>query len=246
MRAAGPLELSRPRDVPALLGDSLAVYRRNAGTFLALAAAVVVPVELVVQGIGLERLTAPYDESPSPAEAAVAAVVGLLVVAPLVTAICIHALRGVAAGGSPGARESIVAGFEAFTPIFLAVLLAAAGIALGLAALIIPGVYLAVRWYFVPQAVVLEGARGPGALARSGRAVTGFWWRTLGLVLLANVAALIPAALLSAPFTAIAESSDRAAWALAGSMAAEIVTAPFVALFSTLVWFDLGARRQRP
>jgi hypothetical protein len=39
---------------------------------------------------------------------------------------------------------------------------------------ILPGVYLAVRWYFVPQAVVIDGARGPAALTRSGQIVRGF------------------------------------------------------------------------
>ena len=46
--------------------------------------------------------------------------------------------------------------------------LAALGIALGLI-LIVPGLYLFVRWYFVPQVVVLEGARGTEGLRASGR-----------------------------------------------------------------------------
>ena len=110
-------------------------------------------------------------------------------------------------------------------------------------ALIVPGVYLAVRWYFVPQAVVIEGARGPQALARSGLAVTGFWWRVFGLVLLANVAVAIPGFILLTPFTAIAESTDRAVWSLVGSAVTTSVTTPFVALYSTLLYYDLLARR---
>jgi hypothetical protein len=136
-----------------------------------------------------------------------------------------------------------VAGFEAFTPLFAAVVLAAAGIALGFVALIVPGIYLAVRWYFVPQSVVIEGARGQQALARSGLLVTGFWWRTFGLILLANVAIAIPGFLLLTPFTAVAESTDRAVWALVGSAVTTSVTTPFVALYSTLLYYDLLARR---
>ena len=136
-----------------------------------------------------------------------------------------------------------MAGFEAFTPLFAAVVLAAAGIALGFLALIVPGVYLAVRWYFVPQTVVIEGARGPQALSRSSLLVTGFWWRTFALVLLANVAVAIPGFILLAPFTAIAESTDRAVWGLVGSAVATSVTTPFVAVYSTLLYYDLLARR---
>ena len=179
--------------------------------------------------------------TPAFAEAAIPAAVSYLVVAPLVTAICVFALRSVAEGGSPGARDAIVKGFELFTPIFFAVLLAALGIALGLI-LILPGVYLFVRWYFVPQSVVLEGARNAGALRASGSLVEGAWWRTFGLILLINVAALLIAIIIGAPFTAVADGTDRALWSLAGQILANAITQPFAALYSTLLYFDLRER----
>jgi hypothetical protein len=117
------------------------------------------------------------------------------------------------------------------------------GIALGLLALIVPGVYLAVRWFFVPQAVIVDRARGRAALSRSSELVQGFWWRTFALVLLSNIVIAIPSFILLAPFTAIAESTDRAAWALVGSTIATSVTTPFVALYATLLYYDLVARR---
>ena len=238
------IRLEQPRDVGALLRDSFTVYLRHFGTFLALGALVVVPSQVIVGGIGLEQLTADYDDtSPSWAETSIAAAVAYLVVAPLITAICIHALRSVAGGGSPGAREAIVKGFEAFAPIFFAVLLAAAGIALGLL-LIVPGIYLFVRWYFVPQAVVLEGARNAAALRASSRLVTGAWWRTFGLVVLVNVLVGLTILLLGAPFTALADTTDRALWALSGNILATSVTQPFIALFSTFLYYDLRERKR--
>jgi hypothetical protein len=184
------IELGRPRDAGALLRDSLGVYLGHFWTFLALGALVVVPSELIVNGVGLDQLTGGYDSSPTFAEEAIPAVVSYLVVAPLITAICVYALQSVAAGGRAGAREAIVKGFEQFSPIFFAVLLAALGILLG-AVLIVPGIYLFVRWYFVPQTVVLETARGGAALRTSARLVDGLWWRTFGLIVLVNVLALI-------------------------------------------------------
>jgi hypothetical protein len=238
------IQLERPRDVGALLRDSFQVYTRHFGTFVALGALVVVPSELIVSGVGLEQLTSGYDETPGLAELAVPAAVSYLVVGPLITAICVHALRSVAAGGSPGAREAIVNGFESFTPIFFAVALAALGIALGLLLIVVPGVYLFVRWFFVPQTVVLEGASGAGALRASGRLVEGAWWRTFGLIVLVNLLALITAFLLGAPFTAAADNADRAVWALAGQVVAATVTQPFAAIFSTLLYFDLRERKR--
>jgi hypothetical protein len=237
------LELRESRDVGRLFGDALSVYGRYLGLFILLSAAVVVPADLIVQGIGLEMLTSSYDESPDVAEALVPSIVEFLVVMPIVAAICIYALHQIAAGERPPAGQVFVAGFEAFTPLFGAVVLAALGIALGFVLLVVPGIYLAIRWYFVPQAVVIERARGAGALTRSGEIVRGYWWRTLGLVLLANIAIVIPGLILVLPFSAIAESTDRAVWQLAGSTIATSVTTPFVALFSTFLYYDLVARR---
>jgi hypothetical protein len=239
------LELRRPRDVGGLFRDSLTVYLRHSLLFIALSAAVVVPVQLIVEGVGLERLTGSYESSPTVAEAAIPFIVEFVVMTPIIVAICIYALQAIAAGERPSPGQVLVKGFEAFTPLFGAVALAAAGIALGLIVLIVPGIYLAVRWYFVPQAVVIEGARGPEALSRSSRLVEGFWWRTFGLVVLANLAVAVPGFVLLAPFTEIADNTDRALWALVGSMLATAVTTPFVGIYSTFLYYDLLARRGR-
>jgi hypothetical protein len=237
------LQLRQQRYVGTLFRDTLAVFGRHFWLFIALSAAVVVPTELVVEGIGMEMLAGSYDSSPAIAETAIRTVVEFLVVTPIIAAICIHALHSIEAGERPSPGRALVAGFEAFTPLFAAVLLAAVGIALGFVALFVPGVYLAVRWYFVPQEVVVDGARGRAALTRSGELVDGFWWRTFGLVVLANVAVTIPGFILLTPFDAIASSTDRAVWALVGSAITTSITSPFVALYSTLLYYDMRARK---
>jgi hypothetical protein len=102
---------------------------------------------------------------------------------------------------------------------------------------------VAVRWFFVPQGVVIEGARGPAALAVSMRLTEGFWWRTFGIVLVANLATAVPGLALAVPLDALGRSSGDAAWSLAGTILTEIVTTPFVALIATLLYYDLRARR---
>ena len=192
------IQLARPRDVTELFRDTFGVFFRHAWVFIVLSAAVVVPVHLVVEGIGLEMITGPYDDSPSVAETAVPTVVDF-VVSPIITAICIHALRSIASGDRPWASQAFLSGFEAFTPLFFAVVLAALGIAAGFALLVVPGIYLFVRWFFVPQAVVIENARGWQALVRSSGVVQGFWWRTFGLVILINTRQVLLALLIAAP-----------------------------------------------
>jgi hypothetical protein len=240
VNGARRLALDQPRDVATLFRDALGVYGAHILAFIAIGAVIVVPVQVIVSGIGLEQITAPYDSSPAPAEAIIPTAVNFLVIAPLITAICIHALNSVAAGEGPAAGRAIVAGFEAFTPLFTAVLLAGLGVALGLV-LILPGIYLAIRWFFVPQAVVLDGERGPAALQRSGRLVQGFWWRAFGIVLLAQ----LPGVLIGVPFASLAAGTDRQVYALIGEIVTQTVAAPFVALVATLLYYDLRAR-QRP
>lgn len=243
MKSGPRLALDQPRDVSGLFRDALAVYGAHLWTFIAVGAVVVVPVQLIVSGIGLEQLTSHYDSSPSPAEAAVPGAVTFMVIVPLITAICIHALRAVAAGEGPAAGHTIRDGFEEFAPLFAALVPVALGVALGLLALVLPGVYLAVRWFFVPQAVVIEGRRGLAALQRSGELVQGLWWRTFGIVVLSWLAAQIPVALIGIPFASLAAHNDRQLYALVGETLTQAVAFPFVALLSTLLYYDLRARQ---
>jgi membrane-anchored glycerophosphoryl diester phosphodiesterase (GDPDase) len=133
---------------------------------------------------------------------------------------------------------------DAFAPVFVAVLLTSVLVGAGLLLFVVPGVYLAVRLVFVPQAVVIDGARGPAALRASWGLTDGSWWRTFLALTLANLAALLPGLFVIAPFEALAAAADRQAIALAGMILSGALTAPFVALVSTLLFYDLRSRRR--
>jgi Membrane domain of glycerophosphoryl diester phosphodiesterase len=240
------LELLRPRDLGGLFGDSFNAYMRHFPAFVAIGAAVVVPVQLIVSGIGLGQLTGGYSTSARTGEQLIAFAELYLVIAPLVTAMVVHALLAVADGERPRPGAAIVSGLEAFRPVFVAVVIAAAGVILGLFLLILPGLWLFVRWAFVPQAVVLDGRRSTQALQRSAELVDGSWWRVLGIALFAGLAAAIPAALISVPVDAVAKSADSEAISLAGQVVASALVTPFQVLMLTLLYFDLLARRRLP
>jgi hypothetical protein len=237
------LDLAKQRGIGDLLGDALRIYFRNFPVVFAIGFAVVLPVQLIVSGIGLEELTSGYRETDNTAELLIPTIVSYLVVAPLIAAAAIHLLQRLAEGERPHAGRSIQAGLDVFAPVFVAVLLAGAGTAIGLVLLIIPGLYVAVRWYFVAQAVVIDNARSAEALRASWRLTQGYWFRTFGIVILANLVAFIPASLIVLPLQSLAESADRQAISLAGMIVTESLTAPFVALVSTLLFFDIRARR---
>lgn len=237
------LDLSERRDLGAILGDTFRLVLRNARTFLAIALAVVVPVELIVSGVGLEQLWGEYRQDREPGELLVPFAVGYLVTGPLLAAMTIHAVLEAAEGRAPSARRSIEAGLEVFAPLFVAILLAAAGVAAGFVAFVVPGVFLAVRWYFVPQAVAIEGRRGPGALGRSWELVTGSWWRVFAITVVVSLAGGIPGAIAALPLTAVADATGRAAFELAGGIVAQTISGPIVAVAGTLLYFDLVNRR---
>ena len=238
-----PLDLRRPRDLGALIADGFGVYLRNFGTFVAIAAAVVVPVRLVVDGIGLGQLTAGYDSSPDAAQQLIPVLESVLLIGPLTTAMCIYALLEVADGRKPRVGASIQRGLDVFAPLLAAYLLYVGGVALGLLALIVPGIYLLVRWYLVIQATVIDGRRGPDGLRRASELVEGTWWRAFGVLLAANILLGGLSAVVGIPFLQAAESTGNAVFQLVGSTLGGVLFAAPAALISTLFYYDLRARK---
>ncbi|MFL5824882.1 MAG: hypothetical protein ACJ76V_00005, partial [Thermoleophilaceae bacterium] len=189
MSEPGRVELERPRSAGELLGDSLGIYFRNFLVLVGGAAAVVVPIELILLGFGLKQFTADPNAALSSGAQVMDILVMYAVVAPLVTAIAVGVLRGLGAGQRPRLGATVVAALEAFTPLFITLLIAAAGISLGLILFIVPGIFLAVRWTFASQAVMVDRVRGAQALQRSSELTTGHWWRVFGVLLLAGLVA---------------------------------------------------------
>lgn len=237
------LDLAKRRGVSELLGDALRIYRTNFWKIFSIALAIVVPVELIVSGIGLEELTSGYRAEETTATLSIPVLVGVLVEAPLIAAAMIHILQALSNDAPPRFRQSIQLALDAFAPLFLAVLLAAAAVTFGLTLLVIPGIYLAIRLVFVPQAVVVDGKRGPDALRASWALTQNEWWRTFTVILVVNLVTLIPAAIVVTPLELAAESADTQAMSLAGMILTNALAAPFVALVSTLLFFDLRSQR---
>lgn len=268
MSAGGGAELERPRDLGALLRHALALLAARPIVFLAVGAAFTIPIELAVSGFGLGQLTGRYSEKVEPVELVVGSLTSYMLVTPLITVACALLV----AGSAPSAGRAIVAAVELSTPLLLAAIAAALGVAVGLFFLILPGLYLVVRWFLFPQAVALESRTGtaeerspragphllPGRrastalswvlepLRRSGQLIEGFWFRAAGTVLVANLLGLIPGALITVPFQAWAAGVDREWPSLAGAILAETVTAPIVAVVATLLFFDLKSRQAQP
>lgn len=235
-------DLGVPRDLSQILDEAFALLRTYARTLLPIALGVVVPINLVVGGIGLGQLTDGYDSSPEPAVTAVQTLVTLLITTPLITAMTVHVVLDAAAGRPVSARAAAAAGLDAFAPLLGALLLVVAGVALGLVAFVLPGIYAGVLWSFTAQAVVVDGRRGTQAPARSAELVRGRWWWVFGVLVVTNLVAAVLSLIVAIPADLIADAADSQAVALAGTTLVQTFTLSFLALTGTLLYFALRVR----
>ena len=99
-----------------------------------------------------------------------------LIATPLITAGHVHAVMEIGAGRRPNAGASLVKASTALAALMLAIALTTLGTLLGTIALVVPGIYLYVRWYVTTQSIVGGGAAGRSRA--SGAAAS--WCRTTG------------------------------------------------------------------
>jgi hypothetical protein len=137
------------------------------------------------------------------------------------------------------ADEDIGAVFQRVRPalgtLFVAGLLTGLGIALGLIALIVPGLFLLTRWVLVTPAVVLERLPATDAMRRSWALVRGHGWPVFAVILLTMLVSGIAQSVALALFAFL--PAFLQAWV--GGLVANSLVAPFVALAWTVMYFRL-------
>jgi hypothetical protein len=121
--------------------------------------------------------------------------------------------------------------------------LAAIGVLIGLILLIIPGLYLLTRWALIAPVVVLEKRSAGEAFSRSWELVKGHAWSVFGVILITGIGAAIASGIIQAVLGAILPDF-LGAWL--GALAAHVVTAPFVAIAWTLMYFALAQPASAP
>lgn len=237
------LDLSLPRTYGELVRTTLQIFGAHADVLLTLALVLVAPATLVVDGIWGRALADGVDAKPPAAAQAVSAALSVFVILPLVTASTARAVQRLGEGAQPGdVRTVLKAGARAFPRVLGAVVLYVVGVLAGFVLLVVPGIWLAVRCYFAVQAAALEG-RGPGgAMRRSSELVQGMWWRTCGVLVATGFLIGVTGSIAITAFG----SSGNGALFVAGTTIVESVAMVLTAIFATLVYFDLRARRERP
>jgi hypothetical protein len=232
----GVIEIERPRSTGELFGASVDLYLRVPVLFLALAAVVVVPWELIVlliTGAGPFALRhSGFVTSQS------VALADSFLVTPLISALHVHAVREVADGGRPRFLPTIRRSLPALAIVALATGISWVGILVG-SLIVVPGLMLWARWAVVAQTAALDGGGWTDALRRSANLTEGYRWHALGLVFGAALIAWVPSFALGAAFG----HQTTTVTSFAAGTGIQIVVRSFEALVTALLYFDLKARR---
>jgi hypothetical protein len=227
-----PAQLRRRMTLGEILGGSLDLYRRHFRTFLT--------ISLV--GLPFSALFG-YLVTRDPRNQVLVDTVSLsnVVFELVVVAAVACAVAATADGIAPRCGSAYTQLLRQLGTFSLAIL-RGVGIVLLLFVTIlgIPfAVYLAVRWAFFPQMVVLEGARAGEALSDSSDIVQGHWWRTFGILFVV----WLLAAIIGSPATAINWTISSFIGVPLGIVIATLVL-PFMGIAYTLLFFDLQSRER--
>jgi len=244
------------RGIGEILSTAFEIYKANAANLLMIVAIVVVPLTFISAFIGGvvfapdEETVTLFGETVESADARTfgAALIVLLVgvvIGVIINAVLQAAIMRGAAQGSIGDPVDIDAsykwGFARFGSVLLISLLVGLAVLGGFILLIIPGLIFLVMFSVAIPALVVENLRGTDAMSRSWNLVKGHFWHAVGIILLAAIITAVVGGIVGAIGGAISDNWF-VAWVF--QALAQIITAPFAAIVSVLLYLDLRARRE--
>ncbi|HYC80980.1 MAG TPA: hypothetical protein VEB65_04290 [Solirubrobacterales bacterium] len=221
------------RSTPRLIADAFGLYRRYPLLFLALAAAVIVPYELIVLAA-----TGDGDVSGSSATAWALSLLDLFLVGPLVSALHVRAVSDLRQGEEPRLGSIARRGLAALPVVSAAAIMSGLGAFAGAVLFLIPGVYLWIRWSVVAQAAAIERQGWVTALRHSWSLTEGSWFHAFVFVICVTVIAVGPLVLLNLAW------NDRSVGSFLIETALSVLLVSFAALATALLYYDLRVRRE--
>jgi hypothetical protein len=155
------------------------------------------------------------------------------------------------AAGRPASRmgEHFGAALSRLPLTLVAAILYALGVAAGTLLLVIPGIYVAIRWMLWFVVILTEGGGPLGALRRSWRLMKGHWWRAFVILTVCFVLVAIIGAVVGMVFGAIggALRLDQVTLLLGIQLSQVLVnvfTVPAIAAVMVSIYHDLKLRAE--
>jgi hypothetical protein len=234
MEGQPKVEVERSRSAPELIGATFSLYRRYSWLFLVLAGVVVIPYEL----LSLVRQSGGPLHGASRVFVDIALEVGdFALVIPLVSALHLFAVEDLREGREPELGPVFRRGVASLRVISPAVFLSWLGILAGFLALIVPGVFLAIRWAVVAQTGALDATSWRNALDRSAGLTEKHRAHVFWLFALLLLITSVPTAIHIVVF-----GSSVTLGSVVVSTLFDVVTSSFTALAIAFLYYDLMAR----
>lgn len=257
----------RPMGIGDILDETFRLYRENFVLFLAIVAIIEVPAQIInllltlsipipTTGTSGEAMTSSQLNALTNATAARTGLTSLTsLVTTFATAIMTAALAVAISNRYLGRPATLGDSYRATLNRLGALLVAIlwSGLRLILMTVTIIGIpfaiYFGVAWSLLSQVVMLENVSGAGASRRSRELVRGYWWKTVGLLivvlLLTGVLSSIPALIAGAAFGAGAGSlSARLLVIGIVSLIIGVFARPIQIIATTLLFYDLKIRKE--
>lgn len=251
-----------PRGVGDIITAAFETYQRAAAKLIPIVAVIVIPLTLVsalilhfavdnavdnvTGGITITEDTVTFTSDDLNVGGGlgtllIAALVGAaiaVIITALLQATITRAAAQAAVGDEPEVEASYKWGLRKVGPVIWISLLVGLCVGVGFLLLIIPGVILMVLFAVTIPALIVEDKRGTDAMKRSWDLVKGNWWHALGVIVVAFLITWVVNMILG-----LIGGSN---WVLGWIMDAigQIITAPFTALVSVLLYVDLRARAE--
>jgi hypothetical protein len=249
-----PLRVARRRSSGQILRASARMYIRHAPLFLGLGI-LFIPLGLVISlvqasvlgGFGLVGVNVSGESAGAvvlfvTAVGVSLALFGLALLQGATSCALVRIDAGEQIGPVEAYRLALSKGRALFGSVSMAVV---SGLALAATGFLIPvAAWLAVRWSFLAQTIMLEDTPALGSLRRSGRLVHHRWFRVAFLVGIGALLALLAGPFIGALLILVTEAPLALMNVLAGIVYA--LAMPFVALVTTFLYFDARVRQELP
>ncbi len=232
-----------PTSIGELLSNAFRMYRNEPMMFILLTAITVIPVGII--SAFASNAVSDAETTGRAAAILLTAVVPAVLLLPISgAAISVATVRRLL-GDPVGAGASLEPVGAHFWNLIGALVLATLGVTVGMFALIIPGIFLAIFWLFASQAVVVEGKGVRDALRRSGEIVRGSWWTVFLAYLVISIVAAVARFVLELIGGAIFLALDGTARTTAvgiWSTLVLLVVEPFLLIAVALLYADRVVR----
>lgn len=248
----------RPLDFGEILDVAFTLYRRHFGTFFLTALLPNLPIAAFWAYLG----SVAGSGAGAPEEVSALAGVGVLLMAPysavaaiLVWAALVHQSSRAMTGGRVAVGDGYRRALSRFLPLLGAGIVAMILIGLGFMLLIVPGILVAVMFFAVVQAVVIEEEGPLAALGRSRDLARDGWVRIFGVLVVTWLIVFLPTmavfgglGFLAALFPGVSEGMMAGGAVNAGlqavSVAVGALTTPYMVASLVVLYYDRRVRKE--